>query len=111
MPMAKALVLCGLLILGSAVPSLSDSGDLSAVIEGFVAKQFPSATNHFWVVNGTQWQSQTEMVVDVNTVTLEPTGDRPAENRFLLLIVEGRLAAAQSIPLDSQPDCQPEQRA
>ncbi|HZS11763.1 MAG TPA: hypothetical protein VFA38_05910 [Nitrospirales bacterium] len=111
MPMAKALILCSLLILGTSVRAISDTGDLSSVIESFVAKQFPSATTHFWVVNGTQWQSQTEMVVDVNTITKEPAREGPAENRFLLLIVEGRLAAAQNIPLDAQPDCQPEQQA
>jgi hypothetical protein len=33
----------------------------------------------------------------------------PTEDRFLLLIVRGKLAAAQNIPLDASVDCQPEQ--
>jgi hypothetical protein len=107
--MASALGL--LVLLGNAAPVFSDTGDLSSVIELFVAKQFPQAANHFWVVNGAQHQTDTELVVDVNTITRNQGDQTPSENRFLLLIVSGKLAGAQNIPLSGEPECQPEQQA
>jgi hypothetical protein len=92
-----------------SVPAPADTGDLSRVIEGFMAKQFPEARSHLWVVNGTQWQAENEIVVDVNTFVVQRSDHQPTESRFLLLIVGGELAAAQNIPLDAQTDCQPEQ--
>lgn len=91
-----------------SISAPASTGDLSGVIEGFVAKQFPGAQSYFWVVNGTQWQAENEVVVDLNTTVLESTSKPATENRFLLLVVEGQLAAAQNIPLDSTVDCQPE---
>jgi hypothetical protein len=95
------------LLISVAAPA--DTGDLSGVIEGFMAKQYPGARSHFWVVNGTQWQAENEVVVDVNAVVQDWADRPPTENRYLLLIVEGRLAAAQNIPVDAATDCQPEQ--
>jgi hypothetical protein len=92
-----------------AVSAPASTGDLSGIIEGFMAKQFPEARSHFWVVNGTQWQAENEIVVDVNAVVQDKTDRPPTENRYLLLIVEGRVAAAQNIPVDATTDCQPEQ--
>lgn len=92
-----------------SVSAPASTGDLSGVIEGFMAKQFPGAQSHFWVVNGTQWQAENEVVVDLNTVVTNRASHAPTESRFLLLIVEGKLAAAHSIPLDATVDCQPEQ--
>lgn len=100
--------LCLLMSLWGAVPAGGGTGDISSVIEGFMEKQFPGAQSHFWVVNGTQWQTEHELVVDLNTVVTRRTSPSPVENRFLLLIVKGTLAAAQNIPLDAKPDCQPE---
>lgn len=92
-----------------APPLHAKSADISNVIESFVAKQFPEARGHFWVVNGTQWQAEDEMVVDLNTVVIGQLSPSPTESRFLLLIVGGKLAATQHIPLDSAVDCQSEQ--
>jgi len=92
-----------------AVSAPASTGDLSGIIEGFMAKQFPDARSHFWVVNGTQWQAENEIVVDVNTVVQDRADRPPTENRYLLLIVEGEVAAAQNIPVDATTDCQPEQ--
>lgn len=94
-----------------AVPAQSSSGDLSTAIETFMAKQFPDAHSHFWVVNGAQWQTEDEVVIDVNTVVVNRAGQEPTENRFLLLVVAGEFKAAQNIPLDSKVECQPEQQA
>jgi hypothetical protein len=90
-------------------PLDANTGDITMVIETFVAKQFPASKSHFWVVNDTHWQTDNEVVVDVNTVVLDKLGDTPTATRYLLLIVGDRLAAAQNIPLDSTVDCQPEQ--
>ncbi|MFM8550871.1 MAG: hypothetical protein ACKOCD_00910 [Nitrospiraceae bacterium] len=91
-----------------AAPLHAGSGDISTVIEGFVVQQFPEASGHVWVVNNTQWQADNELVVDLHTIVMGRPGSSPMENRFLLLIVSGTLAAAQRIPLDGT-DCRPEQ--
>lgn len=83
-------------------------GDIATVIEGFMAKQFPGAHSHMWVINATDRPAANEMVVDLNTFVIRSVNQEPSESRFLLLIVEGRLAATQNIPLDSKVDCQPE---
>lgn len=97
-----------LVILVTVVPALAGTVDVSGVIEGFMARQFPESRSHLWVVNGTQWQAENELVVDLNTIVVGRTGASPSENRFLLLIVAGKLAGAQNIPLDASTDCQPE---
>ena len=102
-------LLCGLAVsLLMSIPAQAGSLDVSTVIEGFMARQFPGSHSHFWVVNGTQWQAENELVVDLNTIVLGGAGTSPSENRFLLLIVAGKLAGAQNIPLDATPDCRPE---
>lgn len=104
--LALLMGLCMSLLVSVSAPA--STGDLSSVIEGFIAKQFPRAQSYFWVVNGTQWQTDDEVVVDLNTTVLEGTSRSATENRFLLLVVDGKLAAAQNIPLDSSVDCEPE---
>ncbi len=92
-----------------AAPADPSTGDLGSIIERFVTARFPDATSHFWVVNSAQWDED-ELVVDVNTVVLERFKQEPTESRFLLLIVEGKVAGAQNIPLDSPSECQPEEQ-
>lgn len=88
--------------------AMTDVGDIGTIIEGFVAKQFPDAASHFWVVNDTQWDGD-EMIVDMNTIVTDRRQAPPTESRFLLLIVEGRLQGIQNIPLDAAAECQKEQ--
>jgi hypothetical protein len=82
------------------------TGDIGSLIEGFVTRHFPDASSHFWVVNDTQWDGD-EMIVDVNTVVVQR--QQPIANRFLLLIVSGKIEAAQNIPLEAEPDCRQEE--
>ncbi|MEX5217779.1 MAG: hypothetical protein NW701_08130 [Nitrospira sp.] len=82
------------------------TGDIGTIIEGFVTRHFPDASSHFWVVNDTQWDGD-EMIVDVNTVVVQR--QQPIANRFLLLIVSGKIEAAQNIPLEAEPDCRKEE--
>ncbi len=88
--------------------AMTDKGDIGTIIEGFVAKQFPDAASHFWVVNDTQWDGD-EMIVDMNAIVTDRGQTPPTESRFLLLIVEGRLQGIQNIPLDAPAECQKEQ--
>ncbi|MGH7236544.1 MAG: hypothetical protein ACREIO_09190 [Nitrospiraceae bacterium] len=104
-----AVLLCLWMVLWGAAPVQGTTGDVSGVIEGFMAKQFPDARSHFWIVNATQWQAEDEMVVDLNTVVMSLFSLSPTEKRYLLLIVGGKLAAAQNIPLDGTVNCQPEE--
>ena len=83
----------------------ASTGDLGTIIESFVTRHFPEATSHVWIVNGTQWEGD-EMIVDVRTIVVERQLPAPVENRYLLLIVNGTLTAAQRIPLDDNTDCQ-----
>ena len=94
---------------GPSPPAHAGIDDVSNVIEGFVSKQFPDADIHFWVVNGLQWQEENELVVDVNAIALKAAEQIPTENRYLILIVSGKLAGAQRIPLGNAAVCQPEQ--
>ena len=99
------IFMCSLVLPGFAQASTSDLG---TIIESFVTRHFPDATSHVWIVNGTQWDGD-EMVVDVRTVVVENRLPAPIENRYLLLIVEGKLAVAQRIPLEDSADCQSEE--
>ncbi len=46
------------------------------------------------------------MIVDLNTSVRNLPEEAPTESRFLLLVVEGKLLAAQKIPLNANVDCQ-----
>jgi hypothetical protein len=94
--------------IGFVPTSLAGIDDMPTIIERFVSKQFPNASSHFWVLNGAPQQEKNEVVVDINTVVTMSADRPPAEDRFLLLIVSGKLAAAQRIPLDGETICQTE---
>lgn len=77
-----------------------------SAIDQFVAKIFPEAIHYHWVVNNTQTETSQEMIVDINTfVTKKGSDAEPIENRFLLLVLNGEVMAAQKIPLGSDVDC------
>ena len=96
------------LVIGPPQASQAATEDISSIIEGFVSRQFPTASSHFWIVNGAPQQEKNEVVIDINTVVTLSEGRPPAEDRFLLLIVSGKLRAAQRIPLDGETVCQTE---
>ena len=103
-------LLTTLLFLALAAPgwAYGSTGGLGTIIEDFVTHHFPDATSHVWIVNGTEWDGD-EMVVDVRTMVVEKQLPAPIENRYLLLIKEGKLTAAQRIPLEDGADCQREE--
>ena len=102
--------LSAFLLLSLSIPdwSYASTSELGTIIEDFVTHHFPDATSHLWVVNDTQWDGD-EMVVDVHTIVVEKMLPVPIENRYLLLIREGKLAAAQRIPIEDGADCQREE--
>lgn len=106
----QMLLLSALLVIlfAPSVTSASTGGDLGAIIENFVTRHFPDAASHLWVVNSTQWDGD-EMIVDVQAYVVEKQRPERIETRYLLLIVEGKLTAAQRIPLNAEEECQPEE--
>jgi hypothetical protein len=98
--------LCGIL----TMPTLTQAStaDLGAIIETFVVRQFPDAANHYWVINGTQWDGD-EMVVDMHTIVSEKREAEPTLRHFLLLIVAGELRGIQNIPIEPGADCRAEE--
>jgi hypothetical protein len=101
----RLLLLWGCLtVLFAPTLATADTGDIGAIIENFVVRQFPDASSHFWVVNDAQWDGD-EIVVDVNAVIQPKQQPQVVSSRFLLLIVSGKLEAVQSVPSDGQPEC------
>lgn len=109
MRITKLVVSCLLFSLSLATPTWGAPGDIPSVIDHFVADQFPGARSRVWVVNNAEWGSQDEVVVDLNTLVVPREDQAQTENRFLLLIVRGKLAATQSIPLGAKIECTPDE--
>lgn len=83
----------------SAHPSISTAIDL------FVSNLYPKGSHYFWVINNTTTESPEEIIVDLNTSVRNLPEEAPTESRFLLLVVEGELFAAQKVPLDANVNC------
>lgn len=109
MRLAQYLLCAVIMSWGLSATAIADTGDISRVIEHFVAKRFPDAQSHFWVVNDTEWGAEDEVVIDVNMIVRWRDGRDHSEERFLLLIVGGQLVATQSVPLDAKVECKPEE--
>jgi hypothetical protein len=63
------------------------------------------------VINDTTSDISNEIIVDINTelqVNEEEEDTQP--NRFLLLLVKGKLIGAQHIPLGAKIDCHSEEK-
>ena len=89
------------------IPGTASTPDISSTIDRFVAKLYPKGSHYFWVINKATSESSQEMIVDINTTLKSRSGsdETQDESRFLLLIVQGSLFAAQKIPLDANVDC------
>lgn len=109
MRLARYLLCFLVMSCGLTATAAADSGDISRVIEHFVTKRFPEAKSHFWVVNQAEWGAEDEVVVDLNTIVKWRDERGDTEERFLLLIVQGRLVATQSVPLGAKIECKPEE--
>jgi len=101
--------LIGILLLGfaffSPITSEASKNEVSTTIDGFVSQLYPKGSHYFWVINDVTNESSQEMIIDVLTIRQFTTDGQTEENRFLLLIIQGKLFAAQKIPLGAEVDC------
>lgn len=109
MRLAQYLLACLVISWGLSATAVADTGNISQVIDRFVSKRFPDALSHFWVVNEAEWGAKDEVVVDLNTIVRWHDERDDTEERFLLLIVGGRLVATQSVPLGAAIECKPDE--
>ena len=106
----SALFIAGMaLSLSFSIATGTSSAVMPITIDHFVAKLFPEASHYFWVVNDSKKETQREIIIDLNTFVTQKGGATPTENRFLLLILDGQVFAAQNIPLNATVDCGPDE--
>jgi len=88
-------------------PSASESAhpSITITIDRFVSNLYPKGSHYFWVINNTTTESPEEMIIDINTSVKNLPEETTLESRFLLLVIEGELFAAQKIPLNANVDC------
>ncbi len=93
-------------------PPVSESAypTVSSVIDQFVSQVYPKGSRYFWVINDTTSDVSNEIIVDINTELQVNSEEDPQTNRFLLLLVKGKLIGAQHIPLEAKIDCHSEEK-
>ena len=102
----KLILVLSLVLFSST--SISASPSISSAIDRFVSNLYPKGSHYFWVVNNATKESPEEIIIDLNTSVRNSQEQTLTESRFLLLVVEGDLLAAQKIPLDAKVDCRNE---
>lgn len=106
----RVLLIAGMaLSLSFSISTGTSSAIMPITIDHFVAKVFPEASHYFWVVNDSKKETARETIVDLNTFVTQKEGEPPVENRFLLLLLDGKILAAQNIPLNATVDCGPDE--
>ncbi len=106
----RVLLIAGMaLSLSFSISTGTSSAIMPITIDHFVAKLFPEASHYFWVVNDSKKETQRETIVDLNTFVTQKEGEPPVENRFLLLLLDGKILAAQNIPLNAIVECGPDE--
>ena len=93
-------------------PTVSESAhpDASLAIDQFVSQVYPKGSRYFWVINDTTSDLSNEFIVDINTFLQFNSEDDAQPNRFLLLLVKGKLIGAQRIPLGAKVDCHSDEK-
>jgi hypothetical protein len=93
-------------------PTVSESSYpvVSLAIDQFVSQVYPKGSRYFWVINDTTSDVANEIIVDINTELQVSSEEDPQTNRFLLLLVKGKLIGAQQIPLGAKVDCHSEEK-
>ena len=93
-------------------PTVSESAypEVSMAIDKFVSQVYPKGSRYFWVINDTTSDVANEMIVDINTELQVTSEEDPQTNRFLLLLVKGKLIGAQQIPLGAKVDCHSDEK-
>jgi len=93
-------------------PPVSESAypDVSLAIDQFVSQVYPKGSRYFWVINDTTSDVSNEIIVDINTALQVESEENAQPNRFLLLLIKGKLIGAQHIPLGAKIDCHSEEK-
>ena len=93
-------------------PTVSESAytTVSSAIDQFVSKLYPKGSRYFWVINDTTSDFSDEIIVDINTALQVKSEDEPKPNRYLLLLVKGKLIGAQHIPLEAKVNCHSDEK-
>jgi hypothetical protein len=93
-------------------PNVSESAypTVSSVIDQFVSQVYPKGSRYFWVINDTTSDISNEIIVDINTELQVNSEEDPQTNRFLLLLVKGKLVGAQQISLGAKVDCHSDEK-
>ena len=93
-------------------PNVSESAypTVSSVIDQFVSQVYPKGSRYFWVINDTTSDVSNEIIVDINTELQVNSEEDPQTNRFLLLLVKGKLVGAQQISLGAKVDCHSDEK-
>lgn len=104
----RILLIAGMaLSLSFSISTGTSSAIMPITIDHFVAKIFPEANHYSWIVNDSKKETSREIVLDLNTFVTHKEGEAPVESRFLLLFLDGKIFAAQNIPLNAIVDCGP----
>jgi hypothetical protein len=101
------------LLLFALAPTVSESAysEVSLAIDQFVSQVYPKGSRYFWVINDTTSDVSNEIIVDINTeLQVNSEEEDPQTNRFLLLLVKGKLIGAQHIPLGANVDCHSDEK-
>ena len=93
-------------------PTVSESAypEVSIAIDRFVSQVYPKGSRYFWVINDTTSDLSNEIIVDINTELQVNSEEDPQTNRFLLLLVKGKLVGAQQISLGANVDCHSDEK-
>ncbi len=93
-------------------PTVSESAypNVSLAIDKFVAQVYPKGSRYFWIINDTTSDISNEIIVDIHTELQVNADEDPQTNRFLLLLVKGKLVGAQQIPLGAKVDCHSDEK-
>ncbi len=93
-------------------PAISQSAysEVSVAIDQFVSQLYPKGSRYFWVINDTTSDFSNEIIVDINTELQVDSKENTNSNRFLLLLVNGKLIGSQQIPLGAKVDCHSDEK-
>jgi hypothetical protein len=105
MRMNIVLILFSAILMAGASISLAQPSHVSTEVNEFVAKIYPKGSHYFWIINDAKAETQRELILDINTVLRDRIGEERGKGRVLLLLVDGKLFAAQRIPLDAEVEC------
>ena len=99
------LIVISAILIGGASMGLANPSHVSTEVNEFVEKIYPKGSHYFWIINDAKAENQRELILDINTVLRDRIGEERGKGRFLLLLVDGKLFAAQRIPLDAKVEC------